>query len=89
MNTQRAIDNLACIQMEMRDAQDVRQLKRVRIDTVDVAISALKKQIPRKVKIYEEEILKCPICNEGLGYFKESGFGYCIDCGQKIEFIEE
>ncbi|WP_049730457.1 hypothetical protein [Dorea sp. D27] len=44
MEIQRAIDNLACMKMEIRDSEDVRQLKRVRIDTVDAAIAALKEK---------------------------------------------
>ena len=55
---------------------------------MDRILEALKKQISITVKIYDEEVLKCPSCNEELGYFKTNGEGYCISCGQKIKFIE-
>lgn len=50
-------------------------------------LNALSKQIPRKVNIYEGDDLVCPTCKEGLGYYTENGFGYCMECGQKIEFV--
>ena len=55
---------------------------------MDRILEALRKQVSAKVKIYDDEILRCPCCNEELGYYKTSGIGYCIDCGQKIEFVE-
>ena len=55
---------------------------------MDRILEALRKQVSAKVKIYDDEILICPCCNEELGYYKTSGIGYCIDCGQKIEFVE-
>lgn len=55
---------------------------------MDRILEALKKQVSIKLKIYDEEILKCPSCNEELGYFKTNGEGYCINCGQKINFVE-
>lgn len=55
---------------------------------MDRILEALKKQVSIKLKIYDEEVLKCPSCNEELGYFKTNGEGYCINCGQKIKFVE-
>ncbi len=55
---------------------------------MDRILEALKKQVPVKMKIYENRILKCPCCHEEIGYFKISGESYCIYCGQKIKFIE-
>lgn len=55
---------------------------------MDRILEALRKQMSAKVKIYDDEILRCPCCNEELGYYKTSGIGYCVNCGQKIEFAE-
>lgn len=55
---------------------------------MDRILEALKKQVAIKLKIYDEEILKCPCCKEELGYFKTNGEAYCINCGQKIKFIK-
>lgn len=55
---------------------------------MDRILEALKKQIAVKVKIYNEEVLKCPCCHEELGYFKINDEGYCMECGQKIKFVE-
>lgn len=55
---------------------------------MDRILEALKKQVAIKLKIYDEEILKCPCCKEELGYYKTVGEGYCINCGQKIKFVE-
>lgn len=55
---------------------------------MDRILEALQKQIPVKIRIYENRILGCPCCHEELGYFKTGGESYCINCGQKIKFIE-
>ena len=44
---------------------------------MDRILEALKKQVAIKVKIYDEEVLKCPCCKEKLGYYKTSEEGYC------------
>lgn len=50
-------------------------------------LNALTKQIPRKVRIYEDDELICPTCRENLGFYMVSGTGFCMECGQKIEFV--
>lgn len=57
-------------------------------ESVRMAISALGKQVPKKISIYEIETI-CPACKNGLGYFKESGTLYCMYCGQKIEYVKD
>ncbi|MEG2987697.1 MAG: hypothetical protein RR809_09080 [Lachnospiraceae bacterium] len=91
MDTQRAIDNLGCMRIEIIDAEDVRQLKHVRIDTVNVAISALEKQVPKKPieKHYEDEgepayvKICCPNCCHVQVSKHDS---YCCKCGQKLDW---
>ena len=51
-----------------------------------IGISAIKKQIPQKVKINRDflTIMKCPKCEEVL-YHKQN---YCGECGQAIDWSE-
>lgn len=79
----------------LRVAKYIRSCREANIDatiTIDksrthIILNALQKQIPRDVRIYEEENLLCPTCKESLGYYKTGGYGYCMECGQKIKFI--
>ena len=81
----------------LRVASYIKSCREANIDctvTIDkskthLILNALTKQIPRKVKIYEDETLTCPTCKEELGYFMEDGYGYCMECGQKIEFVSK
>ena len=51
--------------------------KRV-VEARDIAINALKKQIPKKRDNYS-----CPICSH---YFEDGEcFTYCPECGQRLE----
>lgn len=55
----------------------------------DLAILALEKQIPKKVKdartVADLEIGFCPICGDG----SNSEFNYCPICGQKLDWSED
>jgi formate dehydrogenase maturation protein FdhE len=57
----------------------------------DMAVQALEKQIPQKVKNSGERIpfeWYCPTCGEVLcddGY-KDTGIKYCDQCGQKLDW---
>lgn len=63
-------------------------------DAVDVAIQALEKQIPKKVKNSGERIpfeWYCPTCGEILcddGY-KNTDIKYCEQCGQVLDWRDE
>ncbi len=65
-----------------------------RAEALDVAIQALEKQVPRKVKNSGEEIpfeWYCPTCGELLcddGY-KDTDIKYCEYCGQKLDWSDE
>ena len=62
-------------------------------EAVDMAIEALEKQLPEKVKIandYEE--LLCPCCGVDLmGSLSEPDHDpyYCFECGQAIDWSDE
>lgn len=53
-------------------------------EALDMAIEALKKQIPKKVDgvCGEYKNAKCPICHSGLRFPDE----YCSWCGQKLDW---
>ena len=63
---------------------------------IDMAIQALEKQIPKKVKIEQWIYTKCDCGYEfsrhhGDGYYSiplENKTKYCPNCGQKIDFGE-
>ena len=65
-------------------------------EALKVAIQALKKQIPKKVKIEQWIYTKCDCGYEfsrhhGDGYYSiplENKTKYCPNCGQKIDFGE-
>ena len=51
----------------------------------EMAISALKKQIPKKPKTDDRYVMYiCPCCND----FIKVNHNYCTNCGQKIDFGE-
>ena len=60
-----------------------------RLEIFKQAESAMQKQISVNIDIYAEEVLKCPKCNEELGYYTKNECLYCINCGQKIKFISK
>lgn len=67
-------------------------------DAIEMAISALKKQMPKKPKKIDHWRL-CPICYEKNGFsydylvgMKQRGhedISYCLGCGQKIDWEDE
>ena len=54
---------------------------------MEVAMNAMKKQIPKKPKIKYQQLhcLWCCDCGTYLGY-KWDGFKYCPTCGQAIDW---
>lgn len=50
-------------------------------DVKDIAISAIKKQIPTKVRDNKFGIPFCPSCKA-----VQSGVNYCEKCGQKLKW---
>lgn len=70
-----------------------------RAETLDMAIQALEKQIPKKpiMKQYfenlEEEYLCCPTCGEILTdripADNKTFYFHCMNCGQKLDWSHE
>lgn len=53
-------------------------------EAIKMAIDALKKQIPMKPILCDEEDLTCPTCGADVEWKY-----YCEECGQKIDHGEE
>ena len=59
-------------------------------EALNMAIAALEKQIPKKVKIVEGYAL-CPICNhyiEDIDFISDNSHKYCDCCGQAIRQLD-
>jgi hypothetical protein len=58
----------------------------------EVALEAMKKQIPQKVKKWEGlNETACPECGFAFGYYDydDEEFDYCYNCGQKLDWESE
>ena len=61
------------------------------IEALKVGISALEKQVPKKV-IWENEIFSwayCPNCGSDMCDKHNEEFQFCPDCGQALDWSEE
>lgn len=50
-----------------------------------IAIKALEKRIPKKVITWADGTEHCPNCDYDNSCI---GYGFCIDCGQKLDWSE-
>ena len=64
-----------------------------RIEAMDMAISALEKQIPKKAVGEHYAHMRCPSCNHripsGRGSSSRRGDNWCNYCGQAIDWTED
>lgn len=100
MNIVTAKANLSFMINEIKgEKTDIKQIRRCEIESLEFAISALEKQIPKKPIEYEDKYYACPICQNPLLYKwerystklrkKSDGLPYCLGCGQAIDWSEE
>lgn len=71
----------------------------VSTDWIDTVCSAVEKQIPQKVKEYEDKYYSCPICGNVLMrkwlkypdelWPKSDGLPYCLSCGQRLDWSDD
>ena len=61
--------------------------------SLDIAISAIEKQIPKKPINVEKHYYECPCCKQDLGVSDDDIFvyeipikKYCNNCGQALDF---
>lgn len=90
MNIATAKANLSFMTNKIKgEKTDIKQIRRCEIESLEFAISALEKQIPKQPTLYgncEDGKLVCPNCNEDLWDLKECGFDFCPYCSQAIKF---
>ena len=53
-------------------------------EAVEMAVEALKKQMPKKAELDVEEDLICPVCGSDVEWKR-----YCEECGQRIDTGDE
>lgn len=93
MTKQEAIENLRyLISEDCTDTQDDY------IDEIEIAISAIEKQIPKKPKVYEswygttamycEKYYSCLDCDCELIFNEIYHDSFCPDCGQALDWSE-
>ena len=68
-------------------------------DWIDAVCSAVEKQIPQKVKEYEDKYYGCSVCGSVLMHKwlnypnelcpKSDGLPYCSSCGQRLEWSDD
>lgn len=63
--------------------------------SLDIAISAIEKQIPKKPLNVEKHYYKCPCCKQDLGISEDDIFVYemptpmyCSNCGQALDWSD-
>lgn len=81
MNEQEAIETILYASAFNREDSPLTQ-------ALDMAIEALKKQIPKKPVICDGfmTVARCPVCNDVLSFLSK----HCKDCGNKIDWkVEE
>lgn len=79
MNIEAAIKNLNA----MKKNYDQRDKKSIPIQTIDMAIEALEKQIPKEpIKLKAMTYKRCPVCKNNVENL------YCPSCGQNIDWEE-
>ena len=63
-----------------------------RAEAIDMAINALEKQIPKKLKEHTQSqygcIPVCGVCN-GIMDLMQGDLNYCPNCGQKLDWSDE
>ena len=75
----------------------IKALYNIPLESMEMIVQALEKQIPKKVKIQQWTYTKCDCGYEfskhnGDGYYSilhENKTKYCPDCGQKLDWSEE
>lgn len=104
MDEKKVREAIELIRMEINTLEGIENCGRViearkkkHIALCNIAIKALKKQLPKKVD-FEEDVaenmcVECPSCGSFLGYQVDCldenyQFDYCEHCGQRLDWSE-
>lgn len=99
MTESEAIKKLKDILSECTESEEaVCYITNIDAPTLEMAINALEKQIPKKPDCIEDKMWCCPVCDNHLLpkwvkyptelMPKTEGLPYCMSCGQKIDYNE-
>ena len=92
MTESEAIKNLKDILNECTESEEaVCYVTDVDVPSLEIAINALEKQIPKKpieIDTYGE-YYKCPICNKYAVDNFGCNYKFCRECGQKFDWSDE
>ena len=86
------IEKTCKIDVDSTSIEEERNLRKElygkRIQAFENAISALEKQIPKKVEIYDDDCrADCPVCGrEFENNVNDWGCQHCQDCGQALDW---
>lgn len=85
----------------LRDSEELQEYFYVDIfvESLNIAIQALEKQIPKKPIEYEDKFYACPICKNTVMHKwekyntklmdKSNGLPVCLNCLQKLDWSDE
>ena len=87
------------IESAIRHIQTTTDINPWAVWSVEIAVEAMKKQIPRKPKIIDGHWYLCPYCYEKKGFSydylvgmkqrRQDDVSYCLGCGQAIDLEDE
>ena len=89
MNVKEAIDNVeSCVHFAMSEYNTGPEEDAYDEESLAIAIKAMKKQDPMKVKTTFGGWLNCPACDMDISDYGTHDFtpGYCPNCGQAINW---
>ena len=84
MTTEEAIEIIESLYVTMSMWLGSSEEARQRNEAIKMAVDALKKQIPMKPILCDDEDLICPTCGADVEWKY-----YCEECGQKIDHDHE
>ena len=76
----------------LRDSEDLQEFyyQDIFIESLDMAIQALEKQIPKKpITRSNTNIADCPCCGATVRGIKNPFGDWCSNCGQKLDWRDE
>ena len=93
MKENEAIKNIKDILAECTESEEaVCYVTGVDAPALEMAINALKKQLPKKLKEHTQSqygyIPVCGVCN-GIMDLMQGDLNYCPNCGQKLDWSDE
>lgn len=86
MDIKKAIENVEFMIGENIIANETKQIRRIKIETLKIAMSAMEKHLPKNVTVKDNEYYFCPVCKKQQknSHKNRSKGCYCERCGQYL-----